>query len=820
MSKGILGLQKQILLLFYKNNVSSPIIVEIFSIGGIMMKLMGVCILLVIVMPTMIDAKWRWSSDFAFVKYPQGIAIDSDGKIWICTDHPNDTLIPGDPSTAVYSLIILNPDGSPASFSPLSILSNSDGTIHDTLWNSGQGIYISYQFSFWISNSLEYCNILYSTFDAIYKIDYKTGTVLKKAIPLPGVPLIRACDYVPYFSVVSHPDLSYPVHVLDEDFKDYEYGAQNILGNGNAFSMLQPDWNTLLVSVSDHGPNGIRVYFSVDGFEGRYDCIDTVGTIFSIDHKAVKRNMIARSLDWGFHRVGNKRLIVSTEWNPDSESALNSEPNFPPFVVLDQTNGYVMIDSFGVWGGKLNGIPVNAKGDTIPPTRDTVYSTRGVAYPPNSKTIHYTADHDGGVIKKWEWDASPFAQGWWRYESTMPIRGKVNGIACDTHGDLWICYQGQNEIWSEAPELEMRSLAVLSFVHWSPHVTYIRTLTLPDGSMDTLYRPGNGIELSYDGYALYSCDDKLYKIDRMTMECVNCVQPQIGKPLAKAHSDRYGYTYVTTIEEGSPLYIFDKDFHEYGRVVESLDAQSHGLAVSPDGNDVYYAAIGGGNGIRHYHSDNGAQGPYNLVDTIGLLLNIDSTKLLPPISQIHMDRVNGRLWATVSNDHPLKGMYGIDPSLNYSVVSTIGIMLDGLGDSLGINKINNPCGVVIWEDWEAFTADCDNEDAPIKHLKKTFGADIHNHPESQLAANFSLNQNYPNPFNSSTTIPLTLKISAAVSLEIFDITGRRVASLLNQTMSPGDYRIPFDAGRRPTGIYLYILRINHKIEVKKMLHIK
>ena len=61
--------------------MSSPIIVEIFSVGGIMMKLMGVCILLVIVMPTMIDAEWRWSSDFAFVKYPQGIAIDSDGKI-------------------------------------------------------------------------------------------------------------------------------------------------------------------------------------------------------------------------------------------------------------------------------------------------------------------------------------------------------------------------------------------------------------------------------------------------------------------------------------------------------------------------------------------------------------------------------------------------------------------------------------------------------------------------------------------------------------------------------------------------------------------
>ncbi len=782
------------------------------------MKFLGFCLLLMVLVPNMTDAQWRWISDFAFVKYPQGIAIDNDGKIWICTDHPNGTLIAGDPSTAVYSLIILNPDGSPASFSPLSILSNSDRTLHDTLWNAAQGVYNS-------------SNILYSTFDALYMIDYKTGTVLNKIIPVPGIPLIRATG-ISSCTVILHKDLFYPCQLLVDDFIPYE--LQYFNGGGNALSMLgdcgeNTLLDTILVSVSDQGPNGIRVYFSADGFDGRFDCIDTVGSIFSSDssgYKTVKRNMIARSLDWGFHKYNQQKLMVSTDWNPDSESASNLEPNFPPFVVLDQTNSCVMIDSFGVWGGKLNGIPVDAKGDTIPPTRDTVYSPQGVAYPPNSKTIHYTADHDGGVIKKWEWD-DPFHEGWWEYKSTMPIRGKVSGITTRWHSDLWICYQGQNEIWAEAPELEMRSLSVVDMDHFNGerdlhHITHIRTLTLPDGSVDTLYRPGNGIEVGHDGYVLYSCYDKLYKIDPTTQKCVNCIQPQIDKPLAKAQSDRFGYTYVTTIEEGSPLYIFDRDFHEYGRIVESLDAQSHGLAVSPDGHDVYYAAIGGGNGIRHYHSDNGARGPYNLVDTIGLLLDVDGTgrkKLLPPISQIRMDHYD-QLWAAVSKDHPLKGMYCIDPAFNYSVVSGIGNILDSLGDSLGIKKLIIPCDVAIWAEHEAFIADFNNEDEPIKYFRNPLDTDINNHPESQLAAGFSLNQNYPNPFNSSTTIPLTLKISAAVSLEVFDITGRRIAILLNQTMLPGDYRIPFDAGRRPTGIYLCILKVNNKVEVKKMLHIK
>ncbi|MCH8569653.1 MAG: T9SS type A sorting domain-containing protein [Balneolales bacterium] len=70
--------------------------------------------------------------------------------------------------------------------------------------------------------------------------------------------------------------------------------------------------------------------------------------------------------------------------------------------------------------------------------------------------------------------------------------------------------------------------------------------------------------------------------------------------------------------------------------------------------------------------------------------------------------------------------------------------------------------------------------------------------------------NYPNPFNPSTTIQYTLQESAMISLEVFDILGRRVALLVNSTQEEGTHRAVFDASRMATGMYLYRLSANGK----------
>ncbi|NIR95476.1 MAG: T9SS type A sorting domain-containing protein [Gammaproteobacteria bacterium] len=82
---------------------------------------------------------------------------------------------------------------------------------------------------------------------------------------------------------------------------------------------------------------------------------------------------------------------------------------------------------------------------------------------------------------------------------------------------------------------------------------------------------------------------------------------------------------------------------------------------------------------------------------------------------------------------------------------------------------------------------------------------------------YVLNQNYPNPFNPSTTIRFTLPQSGRVRLSVFNILGQKVAEPINTQLSAGAHEIVWEAGRLPSGIYLYQLEFNGKSAMKKMV---
>lgn len=80
-----------------------------------------------------------------------------------------------------------------------------------------------------------------------------------------------------------------------------------------------------------------------------------------------------------------------------------------------------------------------------------------------------------------------------------------------------------------------------------------------------------------------------------------------------------------------------------------------------------------------------------------------------------------------------------------------------------------------------------------------------------------LEQNYPNPFNPSTTISFSIAKPGLVSLIIYDISGRRVRTLVDELMTPGVYKIKFDARNLPSGIYFYRLSAGKFRQVRKMV---
>jgi len=96
-------------------------------------------------------------------------------------------------------------------------------------------------------------------------------------------------------------------------------------------------------------------------------------------------------------------------------------------------------------------------------------------------------------------------------------------------------------------------------------------------------------------------------------------------------------------------------------------------------------------------------------------------------------------------------------------------------------------------------------------------------PESEPATRpieFSLHQNYPNPFNATTTISFSLPKADNVSLSVFDVAGRNIATLVNGYRSAGNQRVSFDGKALPSGEYFYRLKAGNVSETKKLVLIR
>jgi hypothetical protein len=92
--------------------------------------------------------------------------------------------------------------------------------------------------------------------------------------------------------------------------------------------------------------------------------------------------------------------------------------------------------------------------------------------------------------------------------------------------------------------------------------------------------------------------------------------------------------------------------------------------------------------------------------------------------------------------------------------------------------------------------------------------------QNLMPSEFYLAQNYPNPFNPSTSIKYQVSSISDVSLKVYDLLGREVATLVNEEKPAGTYEITFDASGLSSGVYYYKLQADTFIETKKMILVK
>ena len=236
---------------------------------------------------------------------------------------------------------------------------------------------------------------------------------------------------------------------------------------------------------------------------------------------------------------------------------------------------------------------------------------------------------------------------------------------------------------------------------------------------------------------------------------------------------------------------------------------SDGLYISTNNGDLWIAR---NNGLE--------------LCQIHCLINIDSLIIVGTagtleISEgIYRSTDYGNTW---SNVYPEAGSFGSMANYDTNVIagSEFGIFIS---TDLGINWRPFSKGIVYIEVISTF----------LFINSYIFGGTIlgkvYRRPYSQITSideeskelfsNFELSQNYPNPFNLSTTISYQIPGREFVSLKVYDILGREIATLVNEEKPAGSYEMQFTGNGLTSGIYFYKLKAGNYSETKKMILIR
>jgi endo-1,4-beta-xylanase len=91
---------------------------------------------------------------------------------------------------------------------------------------------------------------------------------------------------------------------------------------------------------------------------------------------------------------------------------------------------------------------------------------------------------------------------------------------------------------------------------------------------------------------------------------------------------------------------------------------------------------------------------------------------------------------------------------------------------------------------------------------------------ADIPGSIELRQNYPNPFNPTTTIFYALPKQSKVTVDVYDMLGRKVVTLVDETKSAGEYSVQFDASKYASGVYIYKMSTPTVTIAKKMLFVK
>jgi len=125
-----------------------------------------------------------------------------------------------------------------------------------------------------------------------------------------------------------------------------------------------------------------------------------------------------------------------------------------------------------------------------------------------------------------------------------------------------------------------------------------------------------------------------------------------------------------------------------------------------------------------------------------------------------------------------------------------------------------------WQGTEAPGGNMWNSTANYALLRAQQGTSVED-PGGEMPQAYVLGQNYPNPFNPSTDIEYAVPRAGQVTIAVYNALGQRVATLVDVAQTAGTYRVRWEAGGQPSGVYLYQMQVDGAtVASKKMLLLK
>ncbi len=443
------------------------------------------------------------------------------------------------------------------------------------------------------------------------------------------------------------------------------------------------------------------------------------------------------------------------------------------------------------------------------------------------------------------------ASAQWVHDDTFAPVGtdafaEVHGVAVDGEGKIWIQPFGATETIITARDLgddgipdtlSTRAIYVYNADGTTASFSPLKIITYADGTTpaDTLGRvwtgdayegySGRGITADANGDIIISAFDRLYKVDHTTGGGIAKADVS-GDPCAitEATTDAANNIYVGAVcAADQPIWKFDSNLENPEELFTITGSFSRDLQVSNDGTVIWWAGYTLGSVLKYTRPDE-FSGFSATPDTVLRGIRSEVFDLHPVSNYLWVG--SGSLNDVPSAPYQPQTWYAFDPAdlgtENEAPIDSINWVAGA--DIAGGFDNARPRGLDFSADGKtAYISVFSGIDTDVdvqKFTTEQVFTSNENERVSGVPEGFRLDQNYPNPFNPSTNIQFAINEPGQVTLKVYDLMGREVASLVNSRLSAGEHTVTFEASNLSSGVYMYVLQTSNVRLTNRMTLIK